>query len=232
MDGDTEHPTKKMSSDAMRAQGLTSEISNSPASPRTYGYLRVSRETQDIDSQKLGLLEYARRFGLAPLELVEEVISRDTGWKDRALGALLHRTRRGDVILTPEFTRLAASPGQVFTFIEEAARRGVLLHITKTGTVMDGSIQSQLLASAFSMASMIELSFIRERTREGLRRARLEGKRLGRPPGALGTLKLAGREQEVAGLVAAGLSVRAASKRLGVAPNTLRKFLIRLSSDK
>lgn len=199
---------------------------------QAFGYLRVSRDTQDIDSQKLGLMEYAQRHGFHSLELVEEVISRDTGWKERELGALLYRARRGDVILTPEFTRLAASPGQVFTFIEEAARRGVLLHITKTGTVMDGSIQSQLLASAFSMASMIELSFIRERTREGLRRARLEGKRLGRPPGVLGQLKLAGRESEVSGLLALGLSGRAAAKQLGVSHNTLRKFLDRIRFDK
>lgn len=195
-----------------------------------YAYLRVSRETQDIDSQKLGLTEYASRHGLEPFELVEEVISRDTGWKDRALGALLYRAQRGDVILTPEFTRLAASPGQVFTFIEEAARRGVLLHITKTGTVMDGSIQSQLLATAFSMASMIELSFIRERTREGLRRARLAGKRLGRPPGTTGALKLAGREAEVRQLLSQGLSGRAVAMRLGVAHNTLRKFVGRMDS--
>lgn len=36
-------------------------------------------------------------------------------------------------------------------------------------------MQSQLLAPVFSMASMIELSFIRERRKEGLRRAQLAG---------------------------------------------------------
>jgi putative DNA-invertase from lambdoid prophage Rac len=60
--------------------------------------------------------------------------------------------------------------GQVFTFLEEASAKGIILHITKTGTVVDGSMQSQLLASVFSMASMIELSFIRERTKKGKRK--------------------------------------------------------------
>jgi putative DNA-invertase from lambdoid prophage Rac len=40
------------------------------------------------------------------------------------------------------------------------------------------------------MASMIELEFISSRTKEGLQRAKLEGKRLGRPPGKQGSLKL------------------------------------------
>ncbi|CAG1004604.1 hypothetical protein MTYP_03186 [Methylophilaceae bacterium] len=48
-----------------------------------------------------------------------------------------------------------------------AEMKGVILHVTKTVTIIDGSMQSQLLASVFSMASMIELSFIRERTKEG-----------------------------------------------------------------
>ena len=164
--------------------------------PKYFGYLRVSTDGQEVESQKLGLLEYANRHGFAPMELFAETVSRAADWRGRQLGALLDRAGQGDVILTPEFTRLAATPGQVFTFLEAATAKGVILHVTKTGTVMDGSMQSQLLASVFSMASLIELSFIRERTKEGLRRAKREGKRLGRPPGAGGRLKLDEREDE------------------------------------
>ena len=129
--------------------------------PKYFGYLRVSTDGQEVESQKLGLLEYANRHGFAPMELIAETVSRAADWRSRQLGALLERAGQGDVILTPEFTRLAATPGQVFTFLEAATAKGVILHVTKTGTVMDGSMQSQLLASVFSMASLIELSFIR-----------------------------------------------------------------------
>ena len=128
--------------------------------PNYYGYLRVSTEGQEVESQKLGLLEYANQRGFAPMEIVAETVSRAADWRTRKLGELLERVGQGDVILTPEFTRLAATPGQVFTFLEAATAKGAILHVTKTGTVMDGSMQSQLLASVFSMASMIELSFI------------------------------------------------------------------------
>jgi DNA invertase Pin-like site-specific DNA recombinase len=195
--------------------------------PRYFGYLRVSTDGQEVESQKLGLLEYANRHGFAPMELVAETVSRAADWKSRELGALLERAGQGDVILTPEFTRLAATPGQVFTFLEAATVKGITLHVTKTGTVMDGSVQSQLLAAAFSIASLIELSFIRERTREGLQRAKQEGKRLGRPKGAGGRLKLDEREDEIRGYIAIGLPKRKMASAVGVAYNTLDRFITR-----
>jgi putative DNA-invertase from lambdoid prophage Rac len=195
--------------------------------PKYFGYLRVSTDGQEVESQKLGLLEYANRHGFAPMELTAETVSRAADWRGRQLGALLERAGQGDVILTPEFTRLAATPGQVFTFLEAATAKGVILHVTKTGTVMDGSMQSQLLASVFSTASLIELSFIRERTKEGLRRAKQEGKRLGRPPGTGGRLKLDEREDEIRGYIAIGLPKRKMAKALGVAYNTLVRFIER-----
>lgn len=195
--------------------------------PKYFGYLRVSTDGQEVESQKLGLLEYANRHGFAPVELFAETVSRAADWRGRQLGALLDRAGQGDVILTPEFTRLAATPGQVFTFLEAATAKGAILHVTKTGTVMDGSMQSQLMASVFSMASLIELSFIRERTKEGLRRAKQEGKRLGRPPGTGGRLKLDEREDEIRGYIAIGLPKRKMAKALGVAYNTLARFIER-----
>lgn len=127
------------------------------------------------------------------------------------------------LFLMPEFTRLAATPGQVFTFLEAASAKGVILHVTKTEAVMDGSMQSQLLASVFSMASMIELSFIRERTKEGLKRAKIEGKQLG----STGRLKLDEREDEIKGYLGIGLSKRKMTKVLGVTYNTLDRFIER-----
>lgn len=200
--------------------------------PNYFGYLRVSTDSQDVDSQKLGLLEYANRNGFAPMELVAEVVTRSADWRGRELGALLERAGQGDVILTPEFTRLAATPGQVFTFLEEAASKGVVLHVTKTGTVMDGSMQSNLLASVFSMASMIELSFIRERTKEGMQRAKNQGKKLGRPKGKTGRLKLDDKVEVIRGFIAIGLSKRKMADNLNVAYNTLARFIERNKLDK
>lgn len=77
------------------------------------------------------------------------------------------------------------------------------------------------------MASMIELSFIRERTKEGLKRAKIEGKQLGRPLGGTGRLKLDEREGEIRGYLATGLPKRKMAKTLDVAFNTLDRFIER-----
>lgn len=191
-----------------------------------YGYLRVSTDMQTVDSQKLGLLDYANSRALVPLELVSETVSRKVAWRERELGALLDRIGPGDVLLIPEITRIGARPGQVFGFLEAAAAKGIAVHITKLGMVMDGSMQSQLLASTFAMASMIESAFIVERTREGVARARNEGKRIGRPPGSgVGASKLEPHAEQFAMLRRAGLSKTKLAAHFGVAYNTVNRYL-------
>lgn len=200
--------------------------------PKYYGYLRVSTEGQEVDSQRLGLLEYANRCGLAPVEIVAEKVSRRMDWKARELGALLKKAEKGDVILTPEFTRLAGSPGQVFGFLEEAAKKGVSVHITKTNIVMDGGFQSQVLASVFSMASMIELEFISKRTKEGLLQAKLSGKQIGRPHGSTGFLKLEGKDEEIKKFLSLGLPRNKIALALGVSYPTIKKYISTKKLDK
>ena len=196
--------------------------------PRYFAYLRVSRDSQDVANQRLGLLDFANSRGYAPLVIVEEIASRSIPWRERALGSLLtEQTQRGDFILTSEFTRLGGSPGQVFSILETATERGVTIIITKNGTVMDGSLNAQIQATAFAMASMIEVEFTRERTREGLQRARLEGRIGGRRKGSTGRLKLDPQRNKVGELYVLGLTAPKLAKHFGVTDKTMRKFLAR-----
>lgn len=162
------------------------------------------------------------------MKIVEETASRSAPWRERELGKLILETSQtGDTILTSEFTRLGGSPGQVFAILETAAGRGVTIIITKTKTVMDGSLNSQIQASAFSMASMIELEFTRSRTREGLERARLEGRVGGRRKGSTGRLKLDPSRERIGELHHLGLSTPKLASHFGVTEKTMRKFLAR-----
>lgn len=196
--------------------------------PKYFAYLRVSRDSQDVANQRLGLLDFANSRGYAPLVVVEETASRTVPWRERALGSLLlEQTQRGDLLLTSEFTRLGGSPGQVFSILETAAERGVTIIITKNGTVMDGSLNAQIQAAAFAMASMIEVEFTRARTREGLQRARLEGRIGGRRKGSTGRLKLDPQRDKVGELHTLGLTAPKLAKYFGVTEKTMRKFLAR-----
>lgn len=196
--------------------------------PRFFAYLRVSRDTQDVANQRLGLLDFANSRGYSPIMMVEETASRSVPWRERKIGQLLtQEAERGDLILTSEFTRLGGSPGQVFSILETAAERGVTIIITKNGTVMDGSLNAQIQAAAFAMASMIEVEFTRARTREGLQRARMEGRIGGRRKGSIGRLKLDPQRDRVGELYMLGLKAPKLAQHFGVTEKTMRKFLNR-----
>uniref|UniRef100_UPI0039F7106C recombinase family protein n=1 Tax=Sulfuriferula sp. GW6 TaxID=3345112 RepID=UPI0039F7106C len=197
------------------------------STPKYFAYLRVSRDTQDTANQKLGLLEYANRLGFAPLKIVEDTQSRGVSWRQRALGALLVEASAGDVILSPEVSRLGGSALQVLEFLHEALAKGVYVHVTKSRFIFDDSLQATIQATVLGLAAQIEREFIRVRTREALARRRAEGKPLGRPKGSQGSLKLDGREDEIAGYLALELPRRKIAKRLKVSYNTLALFIER-----
>lgn len=111
--------------------------------------------------------------------------------------------------------------------METAAQKKVTIIITKNKLTIDTSLQGQIQAMVFGIASMIEVEFIRLRTREGLERARAEGRVGGRPAGKPGKLKLDSKLAEVAELHGYGLSAAKLAKRFGVTEKTMRKFIAR-----
>ncbi|AGF73955.1 resolvase [Bartonella australis AUST/NH1] len=193
-----------------------------------YAYLRVSRDGQDTQNQKFGLLEYANKNGFAPLHIEEEITSRGKDWRKRKLGALIQKAERGDVLLTPEFSRIAGSSLAVLEILKAASERGLIVHVTKQNLIMDGSLQSDIIATVLGMVAQIERHLIQTRTKEALNVARQRGIKLGRPKGSIAThLKLDNHINEVQAFINIGLSQSRIAKTLGVGVNTLRLFIER-----
>ncbi|WP_375646715.1 recombinase family protein [Bartonella sp. TT29SHDZB] len=196
--------------------------------PKFYAYLRVSRDGQDTENQKFGLLEYANKNGFAPLYIEEEIASRGKDWRKRKLGALIEKAECGDVLLTPEFSRIAGSSLAVLEILKAASERGLIVHITKQNLIMDGSLQSDIIANVLGMVSQIERHLIQTRTKEALNVARQRGIKLGRPKGSKATqLKLDNHIDEIQAFINVGLSQSRIAKTLGVSVNTLRLFIER-----
>jgi DNA invertase Pin-like site-specific DNA recombinase len=65
-------------------------------------------------------------------------------------------------------------------------------------------MQSKVMVTMFSLFAEIEQDLISERTKEGLTRARAEGKLIGRPKGSFGRSKLDGKERQVRQYLARG----------------------------
>lgn len=145
-------------------------------------YVRVSTEQQTTDNQSLRLIEYANRMGW-DYELIEETMSsRKTRPKKAELLRRL-RNREFDTLLIWKLDRWARSSQELSLEIEELYHKGITF-ISLTDNIdlstATGKLQFQIL-SAFAE---FERNLIRERTLEGLARAKKQGKTLGRPKGS------------------------------------------------
>ena len=87
------------------------------------------------------------------------------------------------------------------------------------------NIQSKTIITMFSLFSEIERDLISDRTKEGLRRARAEGKLLGRPKGKLGKSKLDGKEKEIKKYLELGVNKTNVARIFGVGWTTLNHFI-------
>ena len=87
-----------------------------------YAYLRVSTHTQDVENQKLSVLDYCNSQGIAPIEFVEDTTSGRRSWRDREIGRLLETADAGDVLLAAEVSRLARSTLQVLELLQAATK--------------------------------------------------------------------------------------------------------------
>ncbi len=195
----------------------------------TYAYLRVSTNQQDVDNQRHGILEYANQKSLGHLEFVEDSVSGQKKWCDRALGELLTKiAESGDVIIFAEISRMGRSTLQVLEILECCMHRGLRVHIAKQQMVLDDSMPSRITATVLGLAAEIERELISLRTTEALGKRKAAGKTLGRPKGKQSAkLKLDVREQEIRMYLAKGISKRSIAKLVDCAPSTLYYWLKR-----
>jgi DNA invertase Pin-like site-specific DNA recombinase len=192
-----------------------------------YAYLRVSTERQDVDNQKLGMLEYCNRRRIAPLTFVEDTVSGTLSWRARAIGQLLGQAQAGDVIVAAEVSRLARSTLQVLDILEVAATKGISVHIVKGHLVLDGSLQATITATILGLAAQIEREFIAARTKEALARRKTQGLPLGRPKGPAPRVKLDRYKDQIVTYLQKGVSKRSIARILECSPSTLYAWLRR-----
>jgi DNA invertase Pin-like site-specific DNA recombinase len=193
----------------------------------TYAYLRVSTDKQDLDNQRHGVIEYAKKHKLEPLHFFEDTVSGTKDWQEREIGRLLTKQAiKGDVVLTPEFSRLGRSALQVMLVLAEAAKREVIIHIVKNGLIMDGSLNARMMALAFGMAAEIEREFISRRTTEALARRKAEGKPVGRQKGVKNKdRKLDKHREQILDLLQKGVHKAAIAKICGCEREALYEWM-------
>jgi DNA invertase Pin-like site-specific DNA recombinase len=196
---------------------------------RIYAYLRVSTDLQDINSQKMGLLDFCNRNGYSNVTFVEEIASGKVDWKERSLGELIHsgRLRKGDIIVFPEISRIARVLLQILEVLKRLAEIGVIVRSVKENLTLDNSLQGTIVTTLFGLAAEIERQLISARTKEGMSRARANGKTIGRPRHAVKHLHhiLDPHHAQIIELLKKELPVTSIAKIFGVTPASVHNFI-------
>jgi DNA invertase Pin-like site-specific DNA recombinase len=155
---------------------------NDLAMKRAAIYTRVSTLDQHPETQLLDLRQMASQRGL---ELVKEYSDKISGTKARrpGLDEMMRDARRGrfDVLLVWAFDRLARSVVHFLQVMDELNHLGIEF-VSFREQIDTGGPLGRAIVVIVSAVAELERSLIVERVKAGLRRARLEGQRLGRRP--------------------------------------------------
>lgn len=187
------------------------------------GYVRVSTGGQTVENQKLAIYE----AGYKPDKWYEVNASSRKSLRKRRVNELLDMLNKDDLVVVAELSRLSRSIGQTILLIDELQKIGARLHCIKENIKLDGGkmdIQGKVMTTMFALFADIERDLISERTKEGIERARSEGKNIGRPKGP-GKSKLDERRAEIIEYLKLGLNVSAIAKLVGANWNTVGNFI-------
>lgn len=194
---------------------------------KVVAYLRVSTGGQDLNNQRLAILDYAHRHRLHVDAFVEATASSRKTLKERGIEGLCAGMQAGDLVLVSELSRLGRSVGQIIQTVDDLVRKQIRFVAIKENIQLDGKqdIQSKAMVAMFGLFAEIERDLISERTREGLAAAKAKGHLAGRPKGSLGQSRLDGREAEIKMLLGKKVSKASIAKIMDVSRSALFHFI-------
>jgi DNA invertase Pin-like site-specific DNA recombinase len=145
-------------------------------------YCRISTGDQHLETQLLDLRELAKQRGF---EIVGEYTDVISGAKAKrpGLDRLMAdaRRRRFDVLLVAAFDRIARNVRHFLEVLDEFNYLGIQFVSLRESIDTGGPLGRAMVVIVGAIAEL-ERSLIVERVRAGMRRAKLEGRRIGRTP--------------------------------------------------
>ena len=176
------------------------------------GYRRVSTVEQDagFDAQERDL----KAAG------VERLFSERTSavGPRKALEQALDFVREGDAIVVTKLDRLARSVADLVRIVERMTRKGVGLRVLAMG-VDTATPTGKLVVNVLAAIGQFEREVMLERQREGVQRAKREGKYKGRKPTARA------KSSDIVRLAGEGMKREEIAKRLGVGVASVYRIL-------
>jgi DNA invertase Pin-like site-specific DNA recombinase len=145
-------------------------------------YARVSTGDQHLETQLLDLRELAKQRGC---EIVQEYTDVISGSKSRrpGLDQLMADARRHrfDIVLVAAFDRIARNVRHFLDVLDELNHLGIEFVSKRENVDTSGPLGRAMLTIVGAIAEL-EKSLIVERVKAGMRRAKAEGRKIGRAP--------------------------------------------------
>ena len=89
-----------------------------------YGYLRVSSDEQDVNNQKQGVIKFAEQHEWKiEAYITDEGISGTKDPSKRALGKLLMKIKKGDIIICSEISRLGRNLLMIMSILQHIMKK-------------------------------------------------------------------------------------------------------------
>lgn len=183
---------------------------------RTFVYCRVSTVEQTVENQVTAIRDRGYQFNDS--RIISETISGSVQAMKRPEFAAMveHKLEAGDELIVLKLDRLGRDNIDVQQTISMLQEKGIKVVSLDLPIADLSSAEGKLMLQMFGAFAEFERNRIRERTQEGLSRAKQQGKKLGRPA-ALGT------RSKVQECKSDGMTQSATAKQLGISIPTVKR---------
>jgi DNA invertase Pin-like site-specific DNA recombinase len=146
-------------------------------------YVRVSTADQHVESQLYDLRELAARRGLSVVKEYEDRGISGSKARRPGLDALMAdaRRKRFDIVLVAAFDRVARNVRHFLEVLDELNHLGIEFVSLRENIDTGGPLGRAMVVIVGAIAQ-VEKQAIVERVKAGMRRARIEGRQIGRAP--------------------------------------------------
>ncbi len=183
---------------------------------KTLAYLRASTDKQDLNNQKLQILEFARKNNLKIDEFIEITISSRKTSKQRRIEELTEKLGESDCLVVTELSRLGRSTAEVIGLMNELLNRTIRVIVIKQNLdVKKHDMASKVMVTLFSLFSELERDLVSLRTKDALAAKKAQGVKLGKAVGTIQKSKFDKDAERIKELLGLGLSVRKITKLMG-----------------
>jgi DNA invertase Pin-like site-specific DNA recombinase len=179
-------------------------------------YLRTSTNKQDLDIQRLEILDYARQHRIHIADFIALSISSRKTPYERRIDELLSRLNENDTLLVTELSRLGRSTGQVIDLIDTLVNGGIRIIVIKQNLTLDKAqddLQSLTMITMLSLFAQMERMMISRRTKEALATKKALGIPLGKPKGTIQSSIYDEDRERIIELLRLGVSIRRISSQ-------------------